>query len=264
MWAQHLTVLGITDTSEPFTTSLSLAGAPVDPTFSNVVLVAENFAGINGNTIAQATPVHSSNWTSSASNSTYSNGFSAPAIFGATRGLIGANSAWAGVVAGTPSFDINTQDFCVEMIIEFADISADRALAAVSQSNNSRQWEFWWDQSENELVLQLWELLTGDTPDAELRWPLVAATGTNYEIAVGRDTNGVRCYVNGSKVGLEYANSTDVYHSAGVHNFIGYNNNSQLLKHGNQYYDCYRFTIGEMHITQNYVARTASEPYPTS
>ena len=239
-----------------------LPAAP-DPTFANVKVVAPNFDGTHSASANNlATPVQSSNWTTGGV--VHKNDYAAPEIMATSRLYYVNATAWEGIVQGTPSWDINTQDFCIEGIWEFSDISVDRCLAVVSQTTSSRQWELWWDLSENEIVLDLWELGTGDTPDASLRWPLAASVDTNYEIAVGRDSSGVRCYVNGTQVGVEHANSTDVYYSTGVHLFIGYTNNSQHLIGMTGYVDCFRLTVGEMHITESYATRTATEAYPTS
>ncbi len=246
------------------TGDLGGAGAAPDPTFSNVVMLAENFDGVNGNQIAQASPAHVNDWVASTGVADYDNGGVETPLFGATtRAKIVGVSQFAGIVqTGSLEFDINTQDFCIEAIVEFIAVSGPLCIAACSQSTNSREWELTFDHTGPSLLLRLWELGTGDTPDATITFPFDPAVDTRYEIAVGRDVNGVRCYINGTQVGSETANSTDVYNSAGVNTFIAYTNNSQFMRTGNQYYDCFRFTIGEMHITENYTARTAQ--YPTS
>ena len=235
-----------------------------DPEFANVVMLAADFDGTPDAQIAQASEAHVNDWVASTGVADYSTGGVQSPLFGATtRAYITGASQFAGIVqTGSLEFDINTQDFCIEAICEFDTVNQPMCIAACSQSTNSREWELTWDHIANTLDLRLWELSTGDTPDADLAFPFTPELGVRYEIAVGRDVNGVRCYINGIQVGDEEANSTDVYNSAGVNTFIAYTNNSQFMRTGFTYFDCFRFTIGEMHITENYTART--EAYPTS
>ena len=235
-----------------------------DPTFSNVVMQAADFDGTPDAQIAQATTSHVNDWVASTGVADYSTGGVETPLFGATtRAKIVGAAQFAGIVqTGSLEFDINTQDFCIEAIVEFIDVSGPLCIAACSQSTNSREWELVYDHVSGDLILRLWELSTGDTPDATLSFPWSPVVDTRYEVAIGRDVNGVRAYINGTQVGNEEANATNVYNSAGVNTFIAYTNNSQFMRTGNTYYDCFRFTIGEMHITEDYTART--EAYPTS
>jgi hypothetical protein len=246
-------------------TRAAAGGGVVDaqnPTFSNTVIVQSNFEGTEDAAVGEADDRNTTNWT--AATATYQDGGSGR-LFGSNRAYVGGATQWIGVAAGgTPAWDINTQDFCIEVIHEFADISADRCITASRATPASDKcWELWWDQSENELV---WEDFTDGTAatKAQVRWALTPSVGTNYEIVIGRDTNGIRCLVNGTQIGSDTAHTRDIFWKAGIHVFCGYNNDSTDIRYDVGYFDCFRFTIGECHVTENYTQRTGTDTYPTS
>jgi hypothetical protein len=229
-----------------------------DPTFSNTVIVQANFEGTEDVTVSEADDKHATAWT--AAGAAYQDGGSGR-LFGANRAFITGTGDWVGIASGAA--DINTQDFAIEAIIEFSDISADRCVTASSATGaGNKSWEIWWDQSTNELVW--WDSTTGNIGDqAEVRWAFTPSTGVKYEIAIGRDTNGIRCCINGTQIGSDIAHTRDIFWKSGLHVFCGYNNDSDQIHYGNgMYFDCFRYTIGECHITGSYNAR--SDQYPTS
>jgi len=252
----------LTVASSPFIRNQSAGGgggAAPDPTFANTVMVQSNFEGTEDALVGEADDKHATSWTSGGA--TYQD-TGAGALFGSNRAYISNITNWIGVASG--AVDINTQDFAVEAIVELFDITASRPIAASRATGaTNKSWELWWDQSANELV---WEDFTDGNigTKAQIRWSFTPVAGTVYEIAVGRDTNGIRCLVDGVQIGADQAHAVDIFWKSGLHVFLGFNNDSDDVRYGKNYYDCFRFTVGECHIVANYTARTGSDPYPTS
>jgi hypothetical protein len=257
MWKQHLAAKSITDTSEPFTDSIAIAAAVVNPTFANVVLQS-NMEGTDGVQVGHADDTHAVAWTSSSVTVVYDD---AQAKFGSTSKFMPVSSTqWSGIAAdGLGAEDINTQAFSIEVFVRFSSVAADATFASMWGAS-ARQWLWEWDQSAGNMVFSVSVNGSAIVGVVSASWSPVVDTW--YHVAVCRDSSdNLRMYVDGTQIGSTAASYThDIFYSATRSFLLGYgNNNIQFQGH----MDAPRFVIGEgIYNSDSYTVPT--EYYPTS
>lgn len=254
MWAQHLAAIGVTDTSEPFTTSL--AGGASDPNWANVTALL-NFEGEDAATTTTDESGSAQTITAFRGNAQIS---TAASKFGSSSLRVTTDGDLV-EMADADDLSFAGEDFTVECFLNWSATSSGQEMFVAKYFNVGNQRE-WWLGTDGD-ASDIYFAYSTDGANG-LVGPVAPFpsknTGQWYHFAATREGNNWRIFVDGVLLNTAVITSSIFSGSSPV--FIGgrYTNGYGLAP--NAWIDSVRITKGVARYTENFTVPT--ETFPTS
>jgi hypothetical protein len=175
--------------------------------------------------------------------------------FGAGAGSWGNNSSARISINDVAGLDLLGKDFTLECFVYLLDTSSDHCFASNWHNASNRSWVWRWDQATS--AMQFEYSTTGTTSAGTLSASWSPSTSTWYHVAVARNGNDLRFFVDGTQLGTTQTLSATLYNSS-RQKHMGFSNNSVRGLYG--YMDEARWVIDECIYTENFDVPTEAHP----
>ena len=240
-------------------TAGELATLPTVTTFGNIVWLMD-FEGTDGDTT----------YTTLDSNAV-AMAFTSPAHIEADQFKFGSTSLACLGGLGTARITQNDNaihymggsDFTIETWIRFEDVdgaTSGRVIAGSWDATSNREWVWQFENASDVRNLSFKYSTDGTNVANSFNGDWFPEIDTWYHVAVCRNGTGLRQFVNGEQIGPVHTIGTDTIYNGTRQKHINWNNSSD--HYGDQYYDEFRWTIGEGLYTENFEPPT--EVFPRS